>query len=190
MKNLIIGLVGTIGAGKTTVAQKLETLGFINFRFSKQLEEEILAVGLKLERINYQNIADQLRKEKGSDYLSRRLLDKINKSYTKPSFVIDGFRNPAEIIPFREKDNFFLIGLNAPEEVRYQRLIDKDNSRSPRSFEDFLKQEKRDNGEGEPEWGLNITECLKQADYIIDTDKSERLVYKEVTDLITKLKGK
>lgn len=187
MDKIIVGLVGTIGSGKTTVAQKLEHEGFINLRFSLPLEREILARALTLERINYQNVADDLRKTKGADYLSNLLLQEADKKDSK-EFVIDGFRNPAEIKPFRERGNFILIGLDTDLKVRFQRLVNKSNERSPKNWQDFQKQENRDNGEGEPQWGQNIFGCLKEADFIIDTDKNETIVYKEVSDQINKFK--
>ncbi len=184
MKNLIVGLVGTIGAGKTTVAKKLEQDGFVNLRLSVALEKEILAQGLPLVRINYQTTADRLREEKGADYLSRILITEIEKHPQSSKFVIDGFRNTGEIKPFREKGNFLLIGVDAPLEVRYQRLVDKKNSRSPKNWEDFIKQEVRDNGEGEPAWGQHISACLGEADFIVDSNRAEKLVYTDVEKII------
>lgn len=189
MKKLIVGLVGTIGAGKTTVAKKLEEDGFVNLRLSCVLEKEMLTAGLPFSRINYQTTADRLREAKGADYLSQVLIDSIEKQQDSTKFVIDGFRNPSEIEPFRKRGHFLLIGIDAPAKVRYQRLVDKHNSRSPQNWEEFIREENRDNGVGEPEWGQHIDRCLQEADNIVDSNRDENLVYTEVKNIIKKFSG-
>jgi dephospho-CoA kinase len=178
MKKLIAGIVGPIGVGKTAVANYLALKGYCHFRYSEPIEEEIKKQGLPLTRANYQNLGDAWRKDFGPDYLSRLLFDKIDS--VKGNVILEGIRNPAELKLFRERDNFCLVGLTAGAKVRFQRLKERGQPQDPKTWEEFLVQEKRDQGLGQPEYGQNVAGCLELADTVIETKLQLALVCQQV----------
>ncbi len=60
--NIIIGIVGTNGAGKGTVVEILQDFGFNHFSASDYINEVITARGMVINRDNQRLIANQLRK--------------------------------------------------------------------------------------------------------------------------------
>lgn len=178
MKKLIVGIVGPLGSGKSSVAEYLVSNGYQRFRFSEPIEEEIKKQGLPLERSIYQDVGDAWRKEFGPGYLSQLLLEKIDKA--EGSVVLEGMRNPGEIHPFKKRANFYLLGLVADPKTRFKRLQIRNQPHDPKNWEDFLQQEKRDQGIGQPEFGQNVAGCIALADNIVETKPELELVFRKV----------
>ena len=60
---MIIGVTGSIAAGKETLTGFFRERGFIYFETSALLKEELSKRGLTLTRENMQNLGDELRKK-------------------------------------------------------------------------------------------------------------------------------
>lgn len=187
MKRVIVGLVGPIGSGKSSVAAFLVKKGFVALRFSDPIKAEALSRGEPIERKVLQDIGDLWREKYGLDYVSQLLLSQI-KTSSNNKFVIDGFRNPGEIVPFTKLPNFILIGLTASPKVRFNRLVRRKQSHDPKDWANFLKQEERDSGKNQPQHGQKARDSLALADIIISTDKVKSKVYSEVWQFL-ELKG-
>lgn len=175
--NVIVGIVGSIGSGKSTLAKFLVKKGFIHLRFSVEIEKELNSRKMELSRKNYQDIGNEWRAQK-VDFISQRILETISNFSKETKVVIEGCRNPGEILPFKKLKNFYLIGLNAPAELRFQRVTKL--TRDPKLFEEFLIGDQRDQGVNEPSWGQDTLGCLKLADIVIDTNKVKSKVNLEV----------
>lgn len=183
MVNFVVGLVGPLGVGKTTIARYLVSKGFQSLRFSDPIRREANKRNLPESRTVLQDIGDHWRQKFGRDYLSQLLLEEIKQKPTK-NFVIDGFRNPGEIEPFLTLTNFVLIGLNADPAVRFKRLQGRALQDDPKKWEDFQVQESRDQGLDQPEHGQQVLGSLELADFVIDTDKVESEVISQVEKVL------
>jgi len=164
---MIIGLTGTMGAGKGTVASYLKKKGFEYHSFSDVLREEAKKTNLDPSRINLQSLGNKLReKYKNVGYLSTQLLQKIK---TKKS-VLDGVRNVAEISTLRQHKDFVLIGIDAPPKMRFDRMIKRQRKGDPNTFEEFKKLDDYENNGESP--GQNISTCLENVDHLIINEGS------------------
>jgi len=126
---MVVGLSGGIASGKTTTARFLEKEHkFVYLRYSllmKQLLEEqaqpvndatLLAIGQKLEE------------ELGGHGVSNLLMRDYDSS---KNYVIDGLRHISDYEYFRARfeDEFFLLYLDIPEQVRMERFMNRGGER-------------------------------------------------------------
>ncbi len=114
-------------------------------------------------------MGNQLREEKGAGILAKLVYNKItNQKYNDA--IIDGIRNPAEVIELRKLDNYFLISVDAPQEIRFKRMVERSRESDPKTLESFLKVDARDKGIGEKETGQGVGKCMAMADYSLIND--------------------
>lgn len=178
---IIIGLTGTFGAGKGTVAEILKKKGFVQLVMSDVLREECRKKGIKESRDNLLIMGNKLRAESGSGIIMKRLIDKAKEEgYEK--VIIDGLRSIGEAEELKKKKGI-LIGVDAPLKIRYGRVVKRGTSKDNISFEDFRKQE--ENEMGKP--GAQINECVKMADYKIANDNGIKELEKKVNEILAKL---
>ena len=168
---MIIGLTGTLASGKGVVASFLKNKGYIYLSLSDELREILREMGIPLTRENLQAWGNKLREENGSDYLAKKVYDKImNQEYKK--VVIDGIRNPAEIKSLQKIKTFFLVGVDAPAEVRFKRMVERNRESDPIRWDDFIEKDAKDRGVGEKSTGQGVGKCMKKAKFILINDGS------------------
>jgi len=183
MKTVIIGLVGSSGSGKTTLAQYFKKKGFMVITLSSFLRDILEKKGKEVGRKNLQDLGNDLRKKHGAGVLARWALKEINKK-RKSKAVIDGIRNLEEIKVLKTEDNFYLIGVNTRQDIRYQRCRKK---RKLRNYQEFLELEIRDTAGGIRGNGLQTIPCYLNADFFIDNNTSKKVFYKKAERLLKKI---
>ncbi|MFZ5845338.1 MAG: AAA family ATPase [Patescibacteria group bacterium] len=183
---IIIGLVGLPGAGKTSVADYLEKKGFIRITLSDLIKEEAGKKGIQeFSREILQALGNKMRERYGPAVLARRAFAKIKKNGIKRA-VIDGIRNTHEITFLKGRDHFILLGLTAPLRVRYERLVAAKGKDWTGSFRRFQQQETREESLGKKETGLRVKECLEKASYKIKNRGDLSDLYVAVDRLLKK----
>ncbi|MFH0864048.1 MAG: AAA family ATPase [Candidatus Gottesmanbacteria bacterium] len=163
MKRLIIGTVGLPGSGKTTIANYLSKQRFIVVRLSGFLEAEAKKKYGRINRLTLQDIGNEFRKKYGPSVLAELAIKQVKN---KNRVVIDGIRNVAEIKFLKQQGSFYLVGINADPQIRYQRLL-KIKAKALPKWEEFLRLDARDNGRGQSSSGLQVNKCLAKADTVI-----------------------
>ena len=162
----VIGLVGPFGSGCSYVAEKIsDTYGYKVFSLSDVLRDEFKAKypnKRKVDRQDLQDFGDTIRKENGCDYLAKIICEKINADKTK-NYVVDSIRNPEEINLLRKSfAQFFLFGVFAEPDLRWNRVKEKYNN-DRRAFDE---DDKRDSNEG-IEHGQRVTDSFRMSDIIL-----------------------
>ena len=189
---LVIGITGTIASGKGTVGEILKSKGFSSISLSSILREELAAQGLEPTRTNMQDIGNKLRKDFGGQVLAERALAKF-KSYSTP-LIIDGIRNMDEVNYLKQNSNFILIGIDAPFEVRWQRVRARNKDSDLLNHDRFVIDDARDRGFNEPLNGQQVGMCLVHADHLINNDEEfsgpieNSKLYKDVNEIYRKIK--
>ncbi|MBP7708247.1 AAA family ATPase [Candidatus Pacearchaeota archaeon] len=182
---MFIGLTGSISSGKEVVADYLIPKGFVYLSLSNELREIAQKKKINLTRENLQDLGNEMRKKEGLTFLAKRITEKINSQQYK-QVVIDGIRNPAEVIFFKQNlKNFFLVSVDAPPKIRFERLLKRDRESDPKTFKDFLKVDARDKGKGEPIEGQQVGKCMKLAKFILINEGT----YEEALEKVEKLYG-
>jgi len=119
---MILGVTGKYSSGKDTVASILAEKGFKHYSLPSHLREELVKEGKELTRINIINKGNELRKKHGTGILAEIALQKMKPG---EDYVITSFRNPGEVEVFRKREDFVLITVDAPIEVRFERMQER-----------------------------------------------------------------
>jgi dephospho-CoA kinase len=82
--------------------------------------------------------------------------------------VVDSIRNAAEVAYLRGLGDFFLIGVDAPVEIRFERARLRGRNESAATLEEFRAKEAEELRGGET--GQQLEACLRLADVLIVND--------------------
>lgn len=189
-KPLIIGLVGTSGAGKTTTAGYLKKKSYYTITLSDYIKKEAKRRGYtKFSKKLFQDLGNKMRAEFGPQILAQLAVKDIREGKRKKA-VIDGIRNIYEIAFLETEDRFFLLGIDAKPRIRHQRIVKSKGKKWVGGFENFLKIEKRDSKLGKKETGLRARECLKKAYKIIENNETIDDFYSQLDKLLVEINNK
>jgi dephospho-CoA kinase len=191
-KKLVIGLTGTLASGKGVIADILHSKGFQLADLGEIVRDDLRSKGMATTRANQQDNGNALRKEFGGQVLIERALKKYH-SYDVP-LVICGLRNMVEVDFLRENSELFLIGVDAPFELRWQRVQKRNRDPDLLNHDKFVIDDARDRGFNEPLDGQQVGMCLVHADFLINNDENfmgrveDSKLYKETMDILRKIK--
>ena len=171
---LIIGVTGSFGSGCSYIAENIlkDKEGYTLLSLSKDVLRPLFQkqVGKDPDqspRRELQDFGDRIREEKASDYLAQEAI-KIIEENQNGRWVIDSIRNPAEVRCLRQYSrNFFLFGVYADREVRWNRVkgVYDDNRR------EFDNDDRNDTGEDNPSHGQRVGDCFYAADIVLMNDE-------------------
>ena len=165
---MIIGLTGKNAAGKGELAKHIQSKGFVLYSLSDALREEATKRGLDHSRNTLINLGNEMREKFGNGILAKRINEKIKKEKAKKNFVIDSIRNPGEIKELRKNEGFLLVGVVTDENIRFRRLLKRGRLGDATTFEEFRKQENRENNNESS--GQQLDRCLELADKKISSN--------------------
>jgi dephospho-CoA kinase len=173
----VIGLVGPIRAGKTTVSQYLcSKYGYKNASNSKLLTEMLSHLGQAPTRENLGNLGDAIFKTIGNDAFARYRLSKLSLD----CIVVDGIRYADELEQYRTESTFRLLGVDSSSEERYRRSLGedgyiKDQNISGEKFDAFSKARSE----------LDVPSLLLKADRVIFNSGSVLELYEQIDQALS-----
>jgi len=185
---MIIGLTGTMACGKDVIADILKKKGFISLTLSDEVKEEAKTRGVEIIRENLQNIGNEMRKESGNGILAQRALRKVTDP--QKNYVINGIRNTAEVAELKNWPSFYLIAVDAPQQMRFQRMIQRNHASDPKNFYDFMRLDAIDQGLNQDENGQQVKACIQLAEYHIFNEFSAERLTDKVTFMIQQIMNK
>ncbi len=166
---LCIGLTGRMASGKGEAVRILNGYGFRYISLSDIVRSEAAKAASRINRSQMQDIGNRLRREGGAGVLGRMVRERIAAA-TEKRWVIDGIRNPAEVLELKKLDAFFLIGIDSSMENIMARLKDRGRVTDVAAEKELLAGLEREWGTGEPAGGQQVGPCLAMADFIIAND--------------------
>jgi dephospho-CoA kinase len=164
---MIIGLTGRIAAGKGVVKDYFMKLGFQYATFSDAVRKEAMTRGIEITREKLQDLGDEIRKKEGAGAWAKRLLADLDLN---KNIVVDGIRNPGEISELRKHKDFFLISVDAPQKIRFNRVLSRAKPSDPKTWKDFLLIDERDFGDKTNLLGQQVGACMNLANFKIVND--------------------
>ncbi len=176
---MIIGLTGTNGSGKTVACDLLQRKGFQFYSLSDVIREELAAKGLAPNRENLIAEGNRLRGQLGAAILAHRIGRRLRPDQ---HYVIDSIRNPREVQALREWGEFRLLHLDAPRQLRYERVVRRGGARTPKSFGEFAALEDREI-ESADESHQRLRATWAEADETLDNSGTLEQFERSVTDI-------
>ena len=166
----VIGTVGLPGSGKGEAANVAEAAGIPVVVMGDVIRAECRRRGLDPAQ-HHGRMAGTLREEEGDDAIAARTLPRIREAAAESdrdeTVLVDGLRSTVELERFREAfgDDFTLVAIRAPFELRAERLGERGRDDSDA---DMAALRERDEREVE----LGLGETLELADVEIDNTDS------------------
>ena len=182
---IVIGITGTIGAGKGTVVELLGKRGYHHHSVRDFLVAQI-PQGTTVNRDSMVSIANSLRQEKGADYIIRSLLDIATKE--RKNCIIESIRNPLEAEYLRKNCTFYLLCVDADISIRYDRVLKRKSETDNISFKTFVENEQREMSTLNSN-NQNIEQCIKMADYTLNNNKTIKDLEQQVNQVIERIEN-
>ena len=136
---MIIGLSGRNGAGKSAAVEFLRERSFQVHSLSDVLREELSTRGEVEDRETMIALGNELRNQGGPGILAERIKSRLGVSQ---NHVIDSIRHPLEVDVFRKmSDDFRLIWVDAPLNVRFERIRSRKRIGDPETIEELQRVE-------------------------------------------------
>jgi len=177
---MIIGITGTLGAGKGTVVEILKQRGFEHFSVREFLNQIIQSERKEINRDNMVEVANRLRKENSPSYLAEQLYENAK---VFPMAIIDSLRTLGEIEALRKKGKFILLAVDAKPEIRYERVVLRGSETDRVSFDEFIENERRE-WESNDANKQNLKACIEVADYTVENNGSFEDLEKTIKNII------
>ena len=119
---IIIGVAGMPGAGKTTVAEVAKRMHYDVVVMGDEVREETKKRKMEPTPDNVGAVMLELRQEEGPAVVAHRCIPKIEAT-RKRGVVIDGIRSPYETEAFKQHfPAFIVLALHSSPETRFKRL--------------------------------------------------------------------
>lgn len=162
----VLAFVGAPAAGKSEAASIAAEMGIPVVTMGEEIRAELRKRGLSMNDENAGRVATELRAKEGMDAIARRCLPRI-KEIDKNVVLVDGIRGIAEVETFKKEfgDDFLLVDIEAPLDLRYERIKSRGRGDDLLNLEEFKKREERENS-----WGMG--EAKKIASRIIKNESS------------------
>jgi dephospho-CoA kinase len=164
----VIGITGTIGAGKGTVVTYLmEQIGFLHYSVRGFLVRQIELRGLPVNRDSMVMVANELRATHTPSYIIEALYrDAVSNG---KDCVIESIRTPGEVVALRKVPHFQLLAIDADPIIRFRRIANRGSETDHIDFETFLANEAREMDSIDPNH-QNIRKCIEMADITVSNN--------------------
>ncbi len=179
----VIAFVGLPLSGKSTASAVAKDMGIPVVCMGDVVREEAEKRGLKINDENLARIAEELRKKEGMDAIAKRCIPIIReKGKDIGVVVVDGIRGIDEVNRFKKEfgDDFILINIEAPIELRFKRALERRRGDDVRTIEELMERDRR-------ELSWNMKRAMEIANITIENKSSLKEFREKVRDILDRL---
>jgi dephospho-CoA kinase len=174
----IVGITGTLGAGKGTIVEYLvKEKGFRHFSVRQYLITIINKEGLPVNRDSMVVTANRIRAEQNPAYIIQELFKMAERE--GEDAVIESIRTPGEVMFLKQHNNFILLAVDADPKIRFDRIKKRMSSTDDIDFKTFIEDEEREMTSTDAN-NQNIRKCIEMADVVLTNNGSIEELYKQV----------
>ncbi|MCS6818853.1 MAG: AAA family ATPase [Chitinophagales bacterium] len=178
----IIGITGTIGAGKGTIVEYLKQRhGFEHYSVRDFLIKEIEKRNLPVNRDTMVEVANELRSKYSPSYIVEQLYEQAKAS--GKDAIIESIRTLGEISSLRKLKDFRLLAVDALPELRYERIKKRGSITDNVTYETFLENEQREMS-GTDDSKQNLAACIEKADYKLTNNSAFEDLYRQIEEAL------
>ena len=182
---IVIGITGTLGAGKGTVVDYLvNKKNFKHYSVSGYLKEILLKKNIEVNRTSLQDMGNKLREKYGPDYITCKLFEKAKIDGCDA--IIESIRNPKEAEFIKSQKNGYLFAVDANQKTRYLRIKKRASEKDRVTFSQFKEQEKKELQSKDPN-AQNLPKCISMADFKFDNNGTIEKLHEEVEKVFNKI---
>jgi len=179
----IIGITGTLGAGKGTIVDYLvNEKGFNHFSVRQYLIGEMEKRGLANNRDNMVVTANDLRAKHSPSFIIEELYRQAKQK--GGNAVIESIRTPGEIDFLKKQGNFLLLAIDADPKIRYERIKSRKSSTDNIDYNTFVANEQREFTSDDPN-KQNLKKCIDQADNVLNNNGTINDLYRQLESSLT-----
>jgi len=178
-ERIVLGVAGMPGAGKGTVREIFQEMGYSIVVMGDEIREEAKRRNLKPTPENLGMIMLKFREEEGPAAIARRCIPKMEK--VKEKIVVEGIRSLPEVDEFKKHfPNFTLIAVHASPETRFQRLFQRKRSDDPKGWETFRERDLR-------ELSVGIGAAIATADQMLVNEGSKAQLKRKTREVLKRV---
>ena len=181
----IIGITGTLGAGKGTIVDYLiKKHSFQHFSVRGYLSQLVKAKGQEVNRDTLVATANELRALHSPSFIAEELYREAKAS--NKDCIIESIRTVGEVTALKAKGNFYLLAIDADQKLRYERIVERASETDKVSFETFVANENREMSSTDAN-KQNISACVKLADFKFINNGSFEELYEKIDEVLKKI---
>ncbi len=174
---MIVGLTGSYGAGKGSVAEYLVNHnGFAHFSARTFITHALEKEGLGTDRDSMIAMGNKLRAEYGPSYIFEQLVQ-MAKDHGGDA-VVESVRTVTEAEYVRSQGGV-VLGVDADPQVRYHRIVARGSETDHVTFEEWKAQEQSESNPDDPT-KQDVFGALRASDAIIQNSTTLEDLYREV----------
>ena len=182
---MIIGITGTDGAGKGEVVNYLiAEHDFTHYSSRALLTAEAKERGLSASRANLRLVANDLRRQGGNDFIVTTALKKINADGAGKA-IIESIRTLSEAKTLKERGGTLIV-VDAPQELRYQRIKGRGADSDHISLAEFKRHEELEMNDPDPN-GMQKAAVMAAADHTIINDDTLATLHERTEQALKQL---
>ena len=168
-EKLCVGLTGRMASGKGEAVRFLQGRGFAYASLSDIVRREAARENPEVSRARMQDIGNRLRAEGGAGVLGRMVREQVLAA-VEPRWVIDGIRNPAEVLELKKTGGFYLLGIDCDVPIILARMKRRGRASDAIAEKELRAALEREWGSREPEGGQQVGPTMAMADFTVSNN--------------------
>jgi dephospho-CoA kinase len=173
---MIIGITGTLGAGKGTIVEYLISKGYTHYSVRDFLSKELDSRGITKNRDTMLALANELRAQYGPGFIAEQLL--LQAKEDGGNAVIESIRSVGEAT-FLKRNGALIWAIDADPRLRYERVEKRATETDHVTFEQFKEQEAAEYNNSDPS-KPNLRAVIMMADDVFTNNGTTMQLFAQI----------